>query len=72
MHLYFCDVDYPRTPCVFTDYSMRNLWKRSGGDIARCIRHGSLICNEAEETNKREFHRKRREANERRILCGRD
>lgn len=32
-----------KTPCVFTESSMRPLWKRSNGDVARCIRHGALI-----------------------------
>jgi hypothetical protein len=46
---YVCDGSDNSTPCVFTEFSMRNLWKRSGGDIARCIRHGALICNETQQ-----------------------
>jgi len=45
MRFYVCDTTHG-TPCVFTERSMQKLWQRSGGDIARCIRHGSLICNE--------------------------
>ncbi len=48
---YVCDAgeSHGTTPCVFTERSMQRLWKRSGGDIARCIRHGSLICNETRQ-----------------------
>jgi len=46
------------TPCIFDQYSMRNIWKRSGGDIGRCIRHGQLICNEMEAPSKKELHKR--------------
>lgn len=42
------------TPCTFTESSMQKLWKRSGGDIARCVRHGALICNEVWRETKQE------------------
>jgi hypothetical protein len=45
---YVCDTTNG-TPCTFTEHSMRKLWKRSGGDIARCVRHGALICNETRQ-----------------------
>ncbi len=32
---------------------MRNLWKRTGGDIARCIRHGALICNATQQPDRK-------------------
>jgi hypothetical protein len=48
MTFYVCDV-YGKTPCVFSERTMRPLWKRSGGDIARCIRHGALITTETRQ-----------------------
>lgn len=54
---YYCDARHlGKTPCVFTEHSMQRIWKRSGGDIARCPRHGQLICNEAEAEDKKELH----------------
>lgn len=49
---YVCDV-VRGTPCVFSEASMKKLWERSGGYIARCIRHGCLICNETCQENKK-------------------
>lgn len=49
---YVCDTPVG-TPCVFTEQSMRKLWKRTNGDIARCIRHGALICTETEQPDLR-------------------
>lgn len=46
---YVCDTGDGTTPCTFTEYTMRNLWKRTGGDLARCVRHGALICNETRQ-----------------------
>jgi hypothetical protein len=42
---------------------MKPLWKKTGGDIARCIRHGALICHEEDAASKRELRAelKRRE-----------
>jgi hypothetical protein len=42
---------------------MKSLWKKTGGDIARCIRHGALISWEEDAVSKRELHAllKRRE-----------
>jgi hypothetical protein len=37
------------TPCVFSPRTMQPLWKRTGGDTARCIRHGALITDEIHE-----------------------
>ena len=44
----YCDTFGNETPCIFTERTMMPLWKRTGGDIARCIRHGNLICNETD------------------------
>ena len=52
---YVCDTTNG-TPCTFTERSMQKLWKRSGGDIARCVRHGALICN---ETKTVKFHKQK-------------
>ncbi len=59
---YICDMaDGTReTPCVFSEWTMRPLWKRTGGDIARCIRHGSLITIEMQGTDKKEIQAKLR------------
>ena len=43
-HFHICEV-HGKTPCVFTEQTMRKLWERSSGDIPRCIRHGCLISN---------------------------
>jgi len=43
------------TRCIFTEWSMRLLWKRTGGEIARCIRHGMLIDYEADAASKKEL-----------------
>lgn len=50
MTFYFCDSD--RSTCIFTERTMRPLWKRTGGDIARCIRHGQLITTERDFATK--------------------
>ena len=42
---YVCDC-LRGTPCTFSEKTMQPLWEKSGGDIARCIRHGALICSE--------------------------
>lgn len=52
MKFYICD-ETRKTPCIFTESSMRMLWKRSGGDIARCVRHGQLICTETDQPDKK-------------------
>lgn len=55
MRFYFCDhVDKRSRCCIFTEQTMRPLWKRTGGDIARCIRHGALITTERDFPNKKE------------------
>jgi hypothetical protein len=54
-HFYICDY-YHGTPCIFTEQTMRPLWKKTGGDIARCIRHGALITNERDAESKKELH----------------
>lgn len=46
MKFYFCEGDWRGRCCIFTERTMEPLWKRSGGDIARCIRHGALITTE--------------------------
>ena len=58
MRFYICEVmDERQTRCIFTESSMRPLWKRTGGDIARCIRHGALITNEMEAPSKRDVQK---------------
>jgi hypothetical protein len=42
---YVCEV-LRDTPCTFSERTMGPLWKRTGGDIARCVRHGALITSE--------------------------
>ena len=40
--------------CIYTEASMRPLWARNGGDVARCIRHGALITYEKDFASKAE------------------
>lgn len=47
MTFYFCDSE--KSTCIFTERSMQSLWKKTGGDICRCIRHGQII------TTRRDF-----------------
>lgn len=49
---YVCETNGRETPCIFTERTMQPLWKRTGGDIARCIRHGNLISREIEAESK--------------------
>lgn len=51
MRFYYCETTR-HTPCVFSEQTMMPLWKKTGGDIPRCIRHGSLISNELEAETK--------------------
>jgi hypothetical protein len=44
------------TPCAFTERTMQPLWKKTGGDIARCIRHGALITYEFRAVSKKQLH----------------
>jgi len=45
MKFYVCGTHHG-TSCTFSERTMHPLWKRSGGDIARCVRHGALIDEE--------------------------
>ena len=54
---FICEVLGNKTPCIFSESSMRPLWKRTGGDIARCIRHGALITNEMEASSKKDVQK---------------
>jgi hypothetical protein len=57
MKFYVCDC-MRGTPCIFTERTMQPLWKRTGGDIARCIRHGALICYEYAAESKKELRKR--------------
>ncbi len=57
---YVCDCLHS-TPCIFTEWTMKPLWKKTGGDIARCVRHGALITSEFDAASKKELHAKLKE-----------
>lgn len=52
MKFFFCET-HRETCCIFTLKSMYSMWKRTGGDTARCIRHGALITTEREFPDKK-------------------
>jgi hypothetical protein len=65
MRFYVCSCHNGETPCLFTEQTMKKLWERATLDLARCIRHGALIDEEMDATDKKAAHTRIKENEER-------